>query len=221
MEIDGNAYIGTLERSAYELLSLLIVPPGTGGKTKRISPPAYGARTDAVLFAPLLYSTAFPCICWKFLASIEECRRVFCGNFPAKARWIPDFEKFSDFHRESAGFCFHCRSPPPPLQSEFTREQIETEVHHGFSLWARKAQIRSGMGTAVDSGFHSRYGWILDVEDEGLSRQLQKLSPEDLELLTLMVVDGCRQADIARITGCSRSAVSQHLKKIKKFLKST
>ena len=73
--------------------------------------------------------------------------------------------------------------------------------------------------TAVDSGYHSRYSWILDVEDEGLSRRLQKLSQEDLELLTLMVVDGYRQADIARMKGCSRNAVYKKLKKIKKLLK--
>lgn len=74
------------------------------------------------------------------------------------------------------------------------------------------------VGTAVDSGFQSRYGWILDVEDEGLSQRLQKLSPEDLDLLTLMVVDGYRQADIARMNGCSRNAVYKKLKKIKKLL---
>ena len=71
----------------------------------------------------------------------------------------------------------------------------------------------------TDGGFQGRYGWILDVEDEGLSQRLQKLAPEDLELLTLLLIDGYRQADVARMLGCSRSAVSQRLKKIKKYLK--
>lgn len=72
----------------------------------------------------------------------------------------------------------------------------------------------------TDGGFQSRYGWILDVEDEGLSQRLQKLAPEDLELLTLLVIDGYRQADIARMKGCSRNAVYKKLKKIKKLLQS-
>lgn len=72
----------------------------------------------------------------------------------------------------------------------------------------------------TDSSFRDRYGWILDVEDEDLSQRLQKLAPEDLELLTLLVIDGYRQADIARMKGCSRNAVYKKLKKIKKLLQS-
>ena len=72
----------------------------------------------------------------------------------------------------------------------------------------------------TDGSFQSRYGWILDVEDEGLSQRPQKLAPEDLELLTLLVIDGYRQADIARMKGCSRNAVYKKLKKIKKLLRS-
>ena len=58
------------------------------------------------------------------------------------------------------------------------------------------------------------------MEDEGLSQRLQKLAPEDLELLTLLVIDGYRQADIARMKGCSRNAVYKKLQKIKKLLQS-
>ena len=77
------------------------------------------------------------------------------------------------------------------------------------------------LSTRLDSQGHyaSRYGWILDVEDESLSQRLRELPPEDLELLTLLVIDGYRQADIARMKGCSRSAVSQRMKKIIIFLK--
>lgn len=83
-------------------------------------------------------------------------------------------------------------------------------------------ETAGGLAAHVHAGdsFQSRYGWILDMEDEGLSQRLQKLGPEDLELLTLLAVDGYRQADVARILGCSRSAISQRLKKIKKLLKS-
>ena len=51
-----------------------------------------------------------------------------------------------------------------------------------------------------------------------LFRRLCKLSQDDLELLTLLMVDGYRQVDIARIKGCSRNVISKRLKKIKKIL---
>lgn len=66
---------------------------------------------------------------------------------------------------------------------------------------------------------HDRYDWIAHMEDPELSRRLQTLSPEELELLTLLVMDGYRQADIARIKGCSRNVIYKKLKKIKKVLK--
>jgi len=51
--------------------------------------------------------------------------------------------------------------------------------------------------------------------------RLKKLSKKDLELLTLLFVDGYRQIDVARLWHCSRSAVAQRFKKIKKFLNNT
>ena len=54
---------------------------------------------------------------------------------------------------------------------------------------------------------------------ETLYNKLRALSDKDLELLTLLCVDGFQQADIARRMNCSRNAVHKRLKKIKKILK--
>ena len=67
----------------------------------------------------------------------------------------------------------------------------------------------------------TRYGWLASVENEQLLLRLKKLSKKDLELLTLLFVDGYRQIDVARLWHCSRSAVAQRFKKIKKFLNNT
>ncbi|MCI8789678.1 MAG: RNA polymerase subunit sigma-70, partial [Lachnospiraceae bacterium] len=40
------------------------------------------------------------------------------------------------------------------------------------------------------------------------------LPEDDLELLTLLIVDGYRQADVARLWNCSRSAIPQRINKI-------
>ena len=64
----------------------------------------------------------------------------------------------------------------------------------------------------------NRYGWLSAVEDEKLFYQLQKLSQEDLELLTLIFVEGYRQVDVAEIWVCSRNTISKRIKKSKKFV---
>ena len=66
---------------------------------------------------------------------------------------------------------------------------------------------------------HTRFGWLSALEDETLYNKLRALSDKDLELLTLLCVDGFQQADIARRMNCSRNAVHKRLKKIKKILK--
>lgn len=74
---------------------------------------------------------------------------------------------------------------------------------------------------AFDAGDvdHTRFGWLSALEDETLYNKLRALSDKDLELLTLLCVDGFQQADIARRMNCSRNAVHKRLKKIKKILK--
>lgn len=64
-----------------------------------------------------------------------------------------------------------------------------------------------------------RYVSRLKKRHETLYNKLRALSDKDLELLTLLCVDGFQQADIARRMNCSRNAVHKRLKKIKKILK--
>ena len=63
----------------------------------------------------------------------------------------------------------------------------------------------------------SRYGWIEEVDDPSIYKQLQALRKADLELLTLIVVDGFSQTEIAAVLGCSPQNIFGRLKKIRKF----
>lgn len=76
------------------------------------------------------------------------------------------------------------------------------------------------MTTQWDAGDvdHTRFGWLSALEDEKLYRKLRVLSDKDLELLTLLYVDGYQQAEVARKMNCSRNSVHKRLKKIKKIL---
>ena len=65
----------------------------------------------------------------------------------------------------------------------------------------------------------SRYSWIEEVDDPSIYKQLQALRKADLELLTLIVVDGLSQTEIAAEMGLSQRAVGKQLQQLKKYFK--
>jgi len=70
-----------------------------------------------------------------------------------------------------------------------------------------------------ENDFTSRYAWIDTVSDPKLASRLKALKGNDLELLTLIVVDGYSQPEIACALGCSQQNISLKIIRIKKFLK--
>lgn len=65
----------------------------------------------------------------------------------------------------------------------------------------------------------SRYGWIEEVDDPLIYKQLQALRKADLELLTFIVVDGFSQTEVAAVLGCSPQNIFGRLKNTKNFSK--
>lgn len=65
----------------------------------------------------------------------------------------------------------------------------------------------------------SRYWWIEEIDNPKLAEIIKTLSPEQIEFLTLGVIDGYGQTEIAEIMGVSQSAISQRFSTIKKILK--
>ena len=63
-----------------------------------------------------------------------------------------------------------------------------------------------------------RCGWIEGLDDSQLSAKLCELPEADLELLTLLCVDGLSQEQTAHVLRCTQQAVSKRLRKIKKYL---
>ncbi|MDB1973000.1 MAG: RNA polymerase subunit sigma-70 [Oscillospiraceae bacterium] len=99
-------------------------------------------------------------------------------------------------------------------------QALPSEQYEDESEQSRLFQKFDSLSSRWDVGDidHTRYGWMSAVEDEKLFHRLCKLSSEDLELLTLLFVDGYRQTDIAAMWGCSRNVIYKRLKKIKKIL---
>ena len=73
--------------------------------------------------------------------------------------------------------------------------------------------------TFEERDFPGRYAWVDAIEDTDLFRKLRSLSESDLELLTLIVILGYSEAEIARKQGCSRNTISKKFIRIKKILK--
>ena len=79
-------------------------------------------------------------------------------------------------------------------------------------------KFRSLSCTLNESEHSDRYFWTDTIDSPELASKLNRLAIPDLELLTLYVIDGYKQREIAGLLGCSQSVISRRLKKIKNFL---
>lgn len=71
----------------------------------------------------------------------------------------------------------------------------------------------------TDTDLRGRYDWIESLDDGELAGQLKKLSEDDRELLTQIVMDGLTKAEVARLRGVTRQSINDKIQRIKKFLK--
>lgn len=65
----------------------------------------------------------------------------------------------------------------------------------------------------------SRFTWIGEIEDERLLSALEKLSEDDLKLLTLYAYEGYTETEISKVFGISQPAIHKKIMKITIFLK--
>ena len=86
----------------------------------------------------------------------------------------------------------------------------------GNVLYQKFSQLTTGM---TDTDLRGRYDWIESLDDGELAGQLKKLSEDDRELLTQIVMDGLTKAEVARLRGVTRQSINDKIQRIKKFLK--
>ena len=65
------------------------------------------------------------------------------------------------------------------------------------------------------------FDWVDQVEDPSLSCKLKNLSGQDKELLTLYIMQGFSQTDIAHMRGVGQPVISRQLERIFSYLKET
>ena len=65
----------------------------------------------------------------------------------------------------------------------------------------------------------SRFAWIGEIEDENLLSALEKLSNDDLEILTLYIYEGYSTVELSKVYGIAHQNISKRIIKITNFLK--
>ena len=70
-----------------------------------------------------------------------------------------------------------------------------------------------------ESEFSGRFAWIEAVNDSVLAGKLKALSAQDLELLTLIAIEGYSKSDVARKIDGARNTISKKIARIKRVLK--
>ena len=64
-----------------------------------------------------------------------------------------------------------------------------------------------------------RYGWVYEISDPRLSERLYNLTEHELELLTLVAVEGKTHGEIADKFSCSRQSITKQIAQIRKIFK--
>lgn len=67
--------------------------------------------------------------------------------------------------------------------------------------------------------FSGRYAWVDAVERSRLATVLKKLRRDDLELLTLLLLENYTVVEIARKQGIAHSTISRKWSRLRKYLK--
>lgn len=76
--------------------------------------------------------------------------------------------------------------------------------------------------TTVTDTYHetkTRFAWVGEVQNERLQAGLEKLSDDDLKLLTLYVYEGYTESEISKAFNVSQPSIHKRIMKIAIFLK--
>ena len=129
-------------------------------------------------------------------------KRKFDAEWKRKASWYRKEGMSEDDIEEMRRFDLEQFNRDRAYESR--RRPLETACGSCYTLMPER---NSGHG-----------GWIEELSDPRLSAKLRELPEADLELLTLLCVDGLSQEQTAHVLRCTQQAVSKRLRKIKKYL---
>ena len=100
---------------------------------------------------------------------------------------------------------------------ELSTDTFECSEDENSPLMKRYQEV-----TTVTDTYHetsSRFAWVGEIEDERLLSALEKLSADDLKLLTLYAYEGYTETEISKVFRMSQPAIHKRISKITIFLK--
>ena len=100
---------------------------------------------------------------------------------------------------------------------EFTAPAYEGSEEEASPLMLRYQEVITTTDTYHET--KSRFEWIGEIENERLLSALEKLSEDDLKLLTLYTYEGYTVTEISKVFGVSQPTISIKIKRITNFLK--
>ncbi len=84
---------------------------------------------------------------------------------------------------------------------------------------SRRRPLETACGSCYIQQPSERYSWIDEVSNPQLVKQLHELTDQELELLTLVVVEGKTHKEAADILSCSRQYITKQIAQIRKIFK--
>lgn len=136
----------------------------------------------------------------------EEYRKAGMTEEQIKAMYEYDFEQF----KSDRTYRMHTQALQVEEFDELDADESDNALIKHFE---------NELTTSNEDGEHSRYWWIEELDNAELAKKIKSLTKEQIELLTLVVVDGYDQTEIAKILNVNQSTISRRFEAIKKFLR--
>ena len=93
------------------------------------------------------------------------------------------------------------------------------QFNRGRAYERRRRPLETACGSCCIQQPSERYSWIDEVSNPQLVKQLHELTDQELELLTLVVVEGKTHKEAADILSCSRQYITKQIAQIRKSFK--
>lgn len=100
-----------------------------------------------------------------------------------------------------------------PFTSFITEKNEENAAEYIDNLFSEQLSKEDDISTI------SRYRWIETLQDENLLKAINDLLPEDMEMLTLIVIEGYKEKELVDLLGKSYSTIKRKYARIKRKFK--
>ena len=131
-----------------------------------------------------------------------------------KAKFDEKWKKLEDWYRKSGMSEDAIRE-----MREYDWNELKARRRYENKRDESGADIEEIAEPETERKTSGRYGWIEDLNNTALVLKLRKLTPHELEIITLLIVDDLTQQQAAEKMGIPYRTFKYQLKKIKDLLK--